>query len=178
MAMLVASTFVGTLVIPTLVLAQTTATPIEGATTVAAEDTPSAETLAWEAALQSDDPEDMFAFIEAYPNGSYIKDAKLRIIDLLWVDLEEDSPTSAAIVEETAVADIDTVSEEPAIITALPTGDIELRSADGLVSVEGIIIAFDDTLITVKTSFGTVGIENDGIGCIGATCPTALLATP
>ena len=55
--------------------------------------------------------------------------------------------------------------------------EIELRSSDGLVSVTGVIEAFNDDLITIKTTYGTVGIKNDEIECIGAGCPTQLLAS-
>ena len=156
---------------PVSVHAQTNEPAIGQATTVAATDISSEETLAWEAAIQSGDSEALFAFIEAYPNGAHIKEAKLRVIDMLWVELEDDEATSE-VATETEVA-----PAEPEIITALPTGEIELKSADGFVSVIGIITAYDDAMITIKTSYGTVGIENDGISCVGATCPSALLAT-
>lgn len=173
LAALAATTIIGSSIVPSSVFAQTADTSISSATTVSSDDAANEEILAWEAAQQSNNPEDIFAFIEAYPDGAYIKEAKLRIIDLLWVDLEENSPTPATLTEEPVE---EVVPEEPEVITALPTGNIELRSDDGFVAVEGVIIAFDDALITIKTSYGTVGIENDGIACIGATCPTALLA--
>ncbi len=58
------------------------------------------------------------------------------------------------------------------------TDEIELRSADGFVALKGFIVDFDDILITVRTSSGIVGIENDRIECIGAACPPELLADP
>ncbi len=52
--------------------------------------------------------------------------------------------------------------------------DIELRSPDGLVSLEGVILHFDESLITIKTSFGVVGVETFGLECFGAACPPEL----
>jgi chemotaxis protein histidine kinase CheA len=58
------------------------------------------------------------------------------------------------------------------------TDEIELRSADGFVALTGVIVGFDDTLITIRTSSGVVGIENDKIECIGTACPLELLTNP
>jgi len=52
--------------------------------------------------------------------------------------------------------------------------DIELRSPDGLVSLEGVILHFDESLITIQTSFGVVGVETFGLECFGAACPPEL----
>lgn len=135
------------------------------------------ETLAWQAVLISTSTDDVFAFIQTYPDGPYTKDAKALMIDLLWTDLSDDDATPTLQDDVAAVLEVTAVSA-PEKITALPTEEIELQSLDGLVAVSGVIIAYDDALITIQTSYGTVGIENDGITCIGATCPTALLATP
>ena len=61
--------------------------------------------------------------------------------------------------------------------TEPPTQAIELRSSDGLVSVLGTITKFDGSLITVETSYGIVGVEAEGLECIGAACPPELLAS-
>jgi hypothetical protein len=127
--------------------------------------TVSEEQLAWQAALESGTSPDVFAFIEAYPNGEHIKDAKALMIDLLWLELADDSPTPDVVTSE--AEDASAVSQE-----------IELRSVDGLVALNGVIIDFDDALITIQTSTGSVGIENDGIECFGAACPDELRADP
>ncbi len=56
------------------------------------------------------------------------------------------------------------------------TQEVELRSADGLVSLHGTILDFDDALITIEESFGVVSVERDGLECLGAACPPELLA--
>lgn len=45
------------------------------------------ETAAWETAQTATTSEEMFAFIEQYPDGVYAQDAKARMIDLLWLEL-------------------------------------------------------------------------------------------
>jgi hypothetical protein len=55
-----------------------------------------AEAAAWEAAQASGASEGVFAFIEAYPNGTFTKEAKALMIDLLWVELETNSPEPEA----------------------------------------------------------------------------------
>lgn len=55
---------------------------------------------------------------------------------------------------------------------------VELRSSDGLVSVEGIIRHFDESLITIETTFGVVGVETFGLKCFGAACPDVLRGEP
>ena len=77
--------------------------------------------------------------------------------------------------EALAVAEAEAQAQAAALANAGPQ-EIELRSSDGLVSVVGTIEGFDESLITIKTSFGTIGIENDGIECIGASCPVELTA--
>lgn len=55
----------------------------------------SAEALAWETVKNSEASADVFAFIEQYPNGAFVKDAKARMIDLLWVEMAQ-SPVPAS----------------------------------------------------------------------------------
>jgi len=45
------------------------------------------ETAAWEIAKDSTTSAEVFAFIEEFPNGAYAKEAKSRMIDLLWLEL-------------------------------------------------------------------------------------------
>jgi hypothetical protein len=99
-------------------------------------------------------------------------------------ELAEDAALAAAQAEAQAKADAEALAaaEAEAEAAALAAAEaarkeIELRSSDGLVSVTGVIEAFNDDLITIKTTYGTVGIKNDEIECIGAGCPTQLLAS-
>lgn len=73
-----------------------------------------------------------------------------------------------------AIAAVDTT--ETAESSAATNQEIELRSPDGLVSVTGTIVDYDANLITIKTSYGVVGIPRDGIECFGSTCPPETLA--
>ncbi len=45
------------------------------------------ETAAWDIAKDSTTSAEVFAFIEQYPDGAYAKEAKARMIDLLWLEL-------------------------------------------------------------------------------------------
>ena len=70
----------------------------------------------------------------------------------------------------------------PTVIDDVPdttptTQVIQLQSPDGLVSLEGVIIRFDESLITIETSFGVVGVETLGLECVGAACPPELLGS-
>lgn len=59
------------------------------------------EIAAWEAAKQSATSEEVFAFIESYPNSVFTKDAKAYMIDLLWQELDDAGPGATA---EAAIA--------------------------------------------------------------------------
>lgn len=59
-----------------------------------------AEKAAWEIAQQGKTSEEVFAFIEQYPNSVYAKDAKAYMIDLLWKELAEETPQQTALVTE------------------------------------------------------------------------------
>ena len=84
---------------------------------------------------------------------------------------------AAAIAEAEALAAAEAeAAAEAAVEAGDQAGEVELRSADGLVAVVGRIIDFDDSIITIDTSYGRVGIENVDIECIGAECPPELQA--
>jgi hypothetical protein len=55
------------------------------------------ETAAWEVVQHATASEEVFAFIEQYPNGTFAKEAKARMIDLLWLELATTAP-----IDETA----------------------------------------------------------------------------
>lgn len=57
------------------------------------------EAQAWETVSQSTATAEVYAFIEKYPNGTFIKQAKAYMIDLLWSELN--APEKAP-VEQTA----------------------------------------------------------------------------
>jgi hypothetical protein len=139
-----------------------------------------AETLAWDAAQQSNDSKDVFAFIEAFPNGTYAKDARALMIDLLWIEMSNDSAKLASNSDQLEIVpEADVVAPAEVVRVAdSTTNEIELRSVDGFVALTGVIVDFDGAIIKIQTSTGLIGIENDGIVCIGAACPTALLANP
>ncbi|MEO9864119.1 MAG: hypothetical protein ABJO29_13065 [Yoonia sp.] len=131
-------------------------------------ETPTEAAIAWAAVAESRVKEDVFAFIAAYPGTPEAKDAKALMIDLLWTEIAQ-ADAVPAVVEEPVAPDTDIVE-----VAAPVTNEIELVSADGLVSVIGEIVSFDDDLISIKTSYGTVGIPNDDISCVGAACPAGL----
>lgn len=54
---------------------------------------------------------------------------------------------------------------------------VELRSADGFISVNGEIISFDGTLLTVETSVGVVSVPASEVGCYGTGCVAVLQNT-
>lgn len=90
-----------------------------------------AETAAWEVAQQSTTSEEVFAFVEKYPNSVYAKDAKALMIDLLWGELAEESPEQTP---ERAVL----ASVSPVILFSQPLTDaspeIQGRSIEELIS--------------------------------------------
>lgn len=51
---------------------------------------------------------------------------------------------------------------------------VELRSADGLISVKGEITGFDGSLLTVATSVGAVNVPASEVACYGFACLTVL----
>ncbi|MCK0122367.1 outer membrane protein assembly factor BamD [Loktanella sp. F6476L] len=67
------------------------------------------ETAAWEIAQTATTSEEVFAFIEQFPDGTYAKDAKARMIDLLWLELATAQPADGA-----AAAEAPTEGVEPA----------------------------------------------------------------
>jgi hypothetical protein len=67
------------------------------------------ETAAWDIAQQATASEEVFAFIEQYPDGAFAKEAKARMIDLLWLELATTTPTDG-----TAAADPTEDMPEPA----------------------------------------------------------------
>lgn len=69
--------------------------------TSAASAQDSAEKAAWEAAQQSTTSEEVFAFLEKYPNSVFAKDAKAYMIDLLWKELAEEAPEQSEAEAET-----------------------------------------------------------------------------
>jgi hypothetical protein len=71
----------------TALSAQTTATE------TVEESALSEEAAAWEAVKGSETSGDVFAFIERFPNGEFTKEAKARMIDLLWVEMAASGPT-------------------------------------------------------------------------------------
>lgn len=123
---------------------------------------PTEASRAWEVVQRSGTKEDVFSFIETYPGSPQAKYAKALMIDLLWTEI--------------AAADAAAAAPEPVEtpVAAVASTEVELVSSDGLVSVIGEIVSFDANLISIKTSFGTVGIPNDDISCIGAACPADL----
>lgn len=86
----------------------TTALLLVIATTVSAQGTQSEEAQAWDAVKDSSASADVFAFIEAYPNGEFTKDAQALMIDLLWAELAATGPETEA---ETATEQADNTQE-------------------------------------------------------------------
>lgn len=129
-----------------------------------ATQTPTDASVAWDLVQQGGTKEDVFAFIETYPNSPQAKYAKALMIDLLWTEIAA-ADAAPVVVEDTPVA---------TPVAAVTTTEVELVSTDGFVSVVGEIVSFDADLISIKTSYGTVGIPNVDINCIGATCPAGL----
>lgn len=81
------------------------------------------------------------------------------------------SSSTQATAEQSSSQQVEqTTSDEDAI-----SPDIELSSSDGLVSIRGKIMSFDDNMVTVKTSYGVISVDRKGIDCIGIGCPLELL---
>ncbi|MEL6640460.1 MAG: substrate-binding domain-containing protein [Pseudomonadota bacterium] len=64
----------------------------------------------------------------------------------------------------------------PAILATIPAfshaDDIELRSPDGFISIEGEILSINENgMITVATSVGDVTVPAVEVACFGAACP-------
>jgi hypothetical protein len=53
---------------------------------------------------------------------------------------------------------------------ALFAQDVELRSIDGFISVEGEIVGFNGSIVSVETSVGPVGVPAAEVICYGAGC--------
>jgi len=58
--------------------------------------------------------------------------------------------------------------------TALFAQQVELRSADGFISVNGEIISFDGSMLEVDTSVGVVRVPASEVGCYGEGCVAVL----
>lgn len=57
---------------------------------------------------------------------------------------------------------------------ALLAEPVELRSTDGFIAVEGEIVDFNGTMLSVETSVGRVSVPASEVGCFGAGCATLL----
>lgn len=66
----------------------------------------SEEALAWEAVKNSEASADVFAFIEEYPNGEFVKEAKARMIDLLWVEMAQNPVPASEITLQQEVVNV------------------------------------------------------------------------
>ncbi|MBE0412233.1 substrate-binding domain-containing protein [Yoonia sp.] len=55
----------------------------------------------------------------------------------------------------------------PAIVFSAP---VELRSADGFITIEGEVVGFDGTMVTVASTVGRVNVPVSQVGCYGAGC--------
>ncbi|WP_019954699.1 PstS family phosphate ABC transporter substrate-binding protein [Yoonia vestfoldensis] len=64
-------------------------------------------------------------------------------------------------------------SVAPTVLTAQV---VELRSSDNFISVEGEIIGFNGTMVTIQSTVGPVSVPASGVVCYGAGC-TETLAT-
>lgn len=51
---------------------------------------------------------------------------------------------------------------------------VELRSTDGFIAVEGEVMGFNGTMLSVETSVGRVSVPASDVGCFGAGCATLL----
>ncbi len=58
--------------------------------------------------------------------------------------------------------------------TTAQGAQVELRSEDGLVSIDGEILGFDGDMLTVDTGYGVVKIPGNSITCLGDGCPDGL----
>lgn len=54
------------------------------------------ESATWEAVKANGTSTDVFAFIEEYPNGAFVQEAKAYMIDLLWIELAETKADAGA----------------------------------------------------------------------------------
>ena len=57
---------------------------------------------------------------------------------------------------------------------ALVAQQVELRSADGFVRIDGEIVGFDGTDLSVQTSVGVVDVVASSVGCYGSGCLSVL----
>lgn len=109
----------------------------------------SAEKAAWEAAQQTTTSEEVFAFLEKYPNSVFAKDAKAYMIDLLWKELAEEAPekpeaeaaTSEAEAQATVVLFSQPLSEGSADIIGKSLEDL-ISSTPLFPPVEGLDEAY------------------------------------
>jgi len=55
---------------------------------------------------------------------------------------------------------------------------VELRSADGLLSLHGDLIAVEPDVYVIETKLGEMRIGRDLVSCIGEACPEGSKLTP
>jgi len=52
-----------------------------------------------------------------------------------------------------------------------PAQDVELRSFDGTVELEGNLIAYDGAYYQIETVYGPLTVSAEGVSCAGPGCP-------
>lgn len=57
------------------------------------------------------------------------------------------------------------------LVAPVAAQDVELRSLDGDVRLEGTLTAFDGTYYQIDTIYGPLTVAAEGVACSGPGCP-------